>query len=59
MAGQFVLELVAAARLQEQVHVVVTAYGERLTVGREGVICDGMVKEMIYFWTGHDDFSVQ
>lgn len=58
MASQFILELVAAARLLEQVYVVVPAHGERLTVGGERVVRNGMVEEVVDFGAGHVDWFV-
>lgn len=47
MPRQLVLELVPTAGLGEQIDVVVAGYGERLAVGGEGVVCDGMVEQMV------------
>jgi hypothetical protein len=55
---QLILELVPAARLLEEVDVVLAGYGERLAVGREGVVRNGMVEEVVDFGAGHDGGSV-
>jgi hypothetical protein len=58
MPRQLILELVPAARLLEEVDVVLAGYGERLAVGREGMVRNGMVEEVVDFGAGHGDDSV-
>ena len=39
--------------LRVQIDIVLTSYGERLAVGREGMVRDGVVKEVVDFWGDH------
>lgn len=59
VARQFILELEAAARLRVQVDVVLTSYGQCLTVGREGMVCNRVVEEVVDFWGGHCGVKMQ
>lgn len=53
MACQLILELVSAARLLEEVDVVLAGYSERLAVGGEGMVRNGVVEEVVDFGAGH------
>lgn len=53
MSGQLILERVLAARALVQVDNVLPSYSERLAVGGEGVVRDGMVEEVVDFWGSH------
>jgi hypothetical protein len=59
VAGQFILELEAAALSRIQVHVVLASYGQCLAIGREGVVRNWMVEEVADFWGDHCDVRVQ
>jgi hypothetical protein len=48
------LELISTARLLEEVDVVLAGYSERLAVGGEGMVRNGMVEEVVDFGAGHD-----
>ena len=53
MTGQFILQLEATARLCVQVNIVLTSYSERLAVGGEGMVRNGVVEEVVDFGAGH------
>lgn len=55
MPSEFILQFVSAAALLEQVDAVVASYGEGLAVGGEGMVCDGVVEEMVDFRASHCD----
>jgi len=52
---QLILQLKASARPRVQVDVVLAGDGERLAVGGEGVVRDGVVEEVVHFWGGHSE----
>jgi len=54
---ELILELVSAARLLEEVDVVLSGYSERLAVGGEGMVRNGMVEEVVDFGAGHDGYE--
>lgn len=53
MACQLILQLEFPTLSLVQVDVVFAGYGERLAVGGEGVVRDGVVEEVMDFWGGH------
>lgn len=53
MPNQLILKLEGTARFGIQFDIVVSSYCERLTVGGEGVVRDGMVKELLDFGGRH------
>ena len=55
MTCQFVLQLKGLAGSLVQVDNVVAGYGERLAVGRKGVVRDSVVEQMMDFWGSHID----
>jgi hypothetical protein len=59
MAGELVLQRVLCARAPVQVDVVVAGHGERLAVGGEGVVGDGVVEQVVDVRGGHGGGSQQ
>lgn len=59
VTGQFILKLEATARLRIQVDIVLPSYSQRLTVGREGVVRNWVVEEVVDFWGGHCEVVLQ
>lgn len=55
---QLILQLVTTARLLEQVDIVLASDGERLAVGGEGMVRNGVVEEVVNFGASHADVRV-
>ena len=58
VAFQLIFEGEAIARVAVQFDIIVSCYSERLTVGREGVVGNGVVEEMVDFGSGHDEEAI-
>ena len=59
MSSQLILKLESAARFRVQVDVVLASYSQRLTVGREGVVRNWVMEEVVNFRGGHCDVELQ
>lgn len=57
MSHKFIFNLIPAACLAIQIDIVLAGYGERLSVGGEGMVRNGMVEELMDVGSGHDDYD--
>lgn len=55
MAFELILELETIAGSSIKFNTGVSCYSQCLLVGREGVVGDGMVEEMVNFWSCHSE----
>jgi hypothetical protein len=53
MSCELILQLELSTSPLVKIHVVLPGYCERLAIGGEGVIRNGMVEEMVDFWRSH------
>ena len=56
MSLEFILKCKVASRPTVEFDIDVPSNRKRLPVGRERVICDGVVEQVVDFWTGHLDY---
>ena len=55
MSLKFVLKYEIVSRLSIQLDSDVASDCKCLAVGREGMVGNGMMEQVVDFWTGHDE----
>lgn len=57
MTLQFILQTEFVARLLVEFDSIILCYSQSLLVGREGMVGNWLVKEVMNFGLSHDDFE--
>lgn len=58
MTLELILQLKSSASSSVEFNAGIPRNSQRLLIGRERVVCDGVIVEMVNFWSGHIDIFV-